>query len=353
MEGTNGNFYGTTEYGGAGQCYGTVFAVSSGGILTNLDFFDLAYEGFPVAGLVLDTNGYFYGSTLSDELFQMAGDGTLTVLYNISWHPGCQSTLLIGSDGDLYGTVAGGGAFCHGWVFCMTTNADFATVYSFTGGEDGAAPWGPLIQGSDGALYGATPSGGAHGFGTIFRLTTNGTLSVLYSFGTVTNWDGSARNGAQANGLLLGNDGNFYGTTASGGCNGKGTVFRLTPCGALTTLVYFDGTNGANPEAALVQGNDGYYYGTTANGGNSNAGTVFKLSVPSGLTALGQSNGMVCFSCSALVGQTYQMQFTSSLSPPVWQNVGGPIPASSPCLTFTNAIVAEQAFYRIVQLQDN
>jgi uncharacterized repeat protein (TIGR03803 family) len=351
VQGNNGNLYGTTEMGGSAypDDFGTIYEVTLGGTLYDLDAFGSDY-GPPLAGLVLDTNGYFYGATADYGVFQMASDGTLTTFYVLPWFPGCQNTLLIGADGNFYGVVGNNGAYGYGWVFCLVTNVGFANLYSFTGGADGANPGVPLIQGSDGALYGSTPSGGASGFGTVFRLTTNGTFSVLYSFGAVTNWDGSAQDGAQANGLLLGNDGNFYGTTASGGYNGDGTIFRLTPGGALTTLAFFDGTNGANPEAALVQGTDGYYYGTTANGGSNNAGTVFRMSVSPGLTAVSQSNGMISFCCSALAGQTYQVQYTSSLSPPNWLNLGSPILATGPGLNFTDAFTNCQGFYRIVQI---
>jgi uncharacterized repeat protein (TIGR03803 family) len=349
--GNNGNLYGTTQFGGLPEPddYGTIFEVTPSGGLTDLDAFGSDY-GSPAAGLVLDTNGYFYGATADYGIFQMAGDGTLETFYVLPWFPGCQNTLLIGADDNFYGVVGNNGTYGYGWVFCLVTNVGYSNIYSFTGGADGAVPDKPLIQGGDGALYGVTSGGGTDGFGTVFRLTTNGMFSVLYSFGAVTNWDGSALDGSQPNGLLQGNDGNFYGTTAAGGYNGNGTVFQLTPGGALTTLVLFNGANGANPEAALVQGNDGYYYGVTANGGGSNAGTIFKLSASPGLTALSQSNGMISFSCSALVGQSYQVQFTSCLNPPAWQNLGNPIQATSSCLTITDAIGPQQCFYRVVML---
>jgi uncharacterized repeat protein (TIGR03803 family) len=350
VAGNDTNFYGTTEFGGL-DGDGTVFEVTTAGSLTTLDAFSSIY-GWPVGALVLDTNGYFYGGTLMGDFFQMGSGGALTNLFDAPVEgTGFSSTLLIGADGNLYGASEDGGTNGDGYVFCLTTNGAFSTLYSFTAGADGANPGGPLIQDGDGAFYGSTTSHGANGFGTIFKLTTNGTLSVLYSFGSVTNWDGSAQDGEQANGLLLGNDGNFYGTTALGGYNGDGTVFRLTPKGEFTTMAFFDGTNGANPEAALVLGNDGYYYGTAANGGSNNAGMVFKLSVPPGLTGISHSNGMISFSSSALIGQNYQVQYASSLAPPNWQSLGDPMPATSPIITFTNAIGANQAFYRVVQLQ--
>jgi uncharacterized repeat protein (TIGR03803 family) len=237
-----------------------------------------------------------------------------------------------------------------GSVFQASTNGTLQTLYSFTGGNDGENPDASLVRGADGAFYGSTTASGMHGAGTLFRITTNGSFATFYEFGSVTNWDGSPLDGAVPNGLLMAGDGNFYGTTYSGGYLSQGTVFGITPGGALTTLVYFDGTNGANPAAGLVEGSDGALYGTTANGGSGNMGTVFRLTVPPGIRAISQANGVISFSCSALVGQSYQVQCTSCLNPPVWQNLGDPIQATSSCLTITDAIGPQQCFYRVVML---
>jgi uncharacterized repeat protein (TIGR03803 family) len=346
VEGAEGNFYGTTMAGGGqGDGTGSIFRITPGGALTTLDTFDYCgnWCGVLLGGLAVGSNGLFYGGSAGiseGNLFQMASDGTFTVLCSLT--PGCTATLLFATDGNLYGLSENGGTDTNGLVFCLTTNGSLTFIYSFTNGLDGGNPGGPLIQGGDGALYGTTTSGGANGLGTVFKLTTNGILSVLHSFNVF--------DGAQANGLLLGNDGNYYGTTAAGAYDNNGTVFRLTPDGRFCTLIYFDGTNGANPQAALIQADDGTYYGTTAFGGSNNAGTVFKLAVPPGLGAISQSNGMVSFSFSAVVGQTYQVQYTSNLTLPIWQNLGSPIQAAFSSVAFTDAIVAQQRFYRIVQL---
>src|SRR5690349_6521161 len=141
-------------------------------------------------------------------------------------------------------------------VLAIAATAQTLTpIYSFTNFP--AHPRANLLQGADGNFYGTTSQGGSRGDGTVFRVTTNGTLTALVSF--------TGGNGANPDaGLSLGSDGNFYGTTPSGGSFDYGTVFRVTANGGLTTLVRFKGTNGAAPLAGLTLGSDGYFYGTTS-----------------------------------------------------------------------------------------
>jgi uncharacterized repeat protein (TIGR03803 family) len=131
-----------------------------------------------------------------------------------------------------------------------------------------------LTLGHDGNFYGTTEQGGSAGYGTVFKVTTNGTLTTLAAF--------NSNNGASPYAALaLGNDGNFYGTTFYGGSSGDGTVFKVTTNGTLTTLVSFNGTNGASPYAALTLGNDGNFYGTTQGDDRGRfLGTVFRLLLP-------------------------------------------------------------------------
>ena len=149
--------------------------------------------------------------------------------------------------------------FTNGNVFSWNPGAPPANVYSFSGGPDGAVPVGSLVWGDDGAMYGATRYNSIRGLafnGTLFKVTTNGVLTTLYSLNFT---DGSY----PAAGLVLANDGNFYGTTEQGGPNDFGTLFRMTPDGSVSTLVLFDGFNdGASPVNALIQGSDGNLYGT-------------------------------------------------------------------------------------------
>jgi uncharacterized repeat protein (TIGR03803 family) len=166
----------------------------------------------------------------------------------------------------------------------------FTTLHAFDR-SDGEQPEAPLVQGTDGNLYGTTQYGGlgssSLGGGTVFRISPDGTQTKLYSFCT----QGLCTDGWLPWGLVLGSDGNFYGVTEFGGLGGVGgacypfgcgTVFEITPSGALTTLYRFDSVNGAYPKGGLVQGADRSFYGTTSSGGASAAciggcGTVFKI----------------------------------------------------------------------------
>ena len=154
------------------------------------------------------------------------------------------------------------------------------TLYSFTG-TDGNDPRAGLVQGSNGNFYGTTYYGGSDNVGTVFSITPAGVLTTLHSF-TGTGTDGKYVNAA----LVLGSDGNFYGTTNGGGNGGDGTVFSMTPAGVVTTLYSFSNTDGGIPEGTLVQSSDGNFYGTTSQGGSSNGGTVFSITPVGGLTTV-------------------------------------------------------------------
>ena len=206
-----------------------------------------------------------------------------------------EAALVQGSDGNFYGTTSGGGAYTNqygqglGTVFKISTNGALASLYSFTGTNDGATPYAGLVQGSDGNFYGTTESGGAHtnqygqGLGTVFKISANGAFTSLYSF------TGGNDGEYPYAGLVQGSDGSFYGTTEYGGTNGYGTVFKISAKGAYTHLYSFGGNDGANPEAALVQGSDGYFYGTTRGGGSYGpygGGTVFRITTTGALSTL-------------------------------------------------------------------
>jgi uncharacterized repeat protein (TIGR03803 family) len=179
-----------------------------------------------------------------------------------------------GTDGKFYGTTIRGGAYRLGTVFSITAMGMLTTLHSFDG-TDGANPYGKLAQATDGSFYGTTEAGGANGRGgTVFKITSSGVLTTLHSF------DGTDGANPYAE-LIQGTDGKFYGTTYYGGTNHEGTVFRITPGGMLTTLHSFAGhpTDGAHPTGGLIQDTDGSFYGTTNWGGAHARGTVFSLSV--------------------------------------------------------------------------
>ena len=202
-------------------------------------------------------------------------------------NPLAAAALTLGNDGNFYGTTQQGGNSGYGTVFQVTTNGTLTTLVNFNE-NDGAYPVAGLTLGSDGNFYGTTEYGGTNGgYGTVFKVTTNGTLTTLVSF-----------NGYPGNGkypwaaLTLGNDGNFYGTTSEGGPGpAGGTIFKVTTNGTLTTLVNFNENDGAYPVAALTLGNDGNFYGTTWEGGSYNGGTVFMVKANGTLTTLVSFNG--------------------------------------------------------------
>jgi uncharacterized repeat protein (TIGR03803 family) len=291
VQATNGNFYGTTAIDGGGA--GTVFRITPSGTLTTLHSFDGADGIAPVAGLVQATNGKFYGTTQQGgvdglgTVFKITAGGTLTMLYSFCAQNGCAdgaspyAGLVQGTNGNLYGTTShGGGANGGGTVFKITPSGTLATLHSFAGyPTDGANPQAGLVQATNGKLYGTTSSGGANGGGTIFKITPSGTLTTLHSF---DNTDGA---NPQA-GLVQAADGDFYGTTEYGGVSGWGTVFKITPSGTLTTLHSFNIADGELPVAGLVQATNGKLYGTTSSGGANGGGTVFKITPSGTLTTL-------------------------------------------------------------------
>jgi len=206
--------------------------------------------------------------------------------------PGAQSLgrLLLHSDGNYYGTTVSGGSLGHGTVFRMSAAGVVTTLLSFSGSvgsAPGSGPVGGVVEGADGALYGTTSAGGSSGFGLAFRITTAGVYSTLAIFSGT----GGAAPGSVPGPLVLHADGNFYGTTEAGGASGAGTVFQMTPAGAVTTLVEFTGTAGARPGAGPVGTlavNGSTLYGVTGTGGAANQGTIFKVTTAGAWTAMAE-----------------------------------------------------------------
>ncbi len=296
-QGSDGNFYGVTYYGG-GSNDGTVFKITPTGTLTTLYSFSGTDGANPLGGLVQGSDGNFYGATWygangNGTVFKITPSGTLTTLYSFSGTDGSGpfGSLVEGSDGNFYGTTGGGGSGNGGTVFKITPSGTLTTLYSFSG-TDGSYPYGGLALGSDGNFYGTTISGGTSNYGTVFNMTPSGTLTTLYSF--------SGADPYVYGGLVQGSDGNFYGTTYAGGTYGVGTVFSITPSGTLTSLYPFTDSytsvpDGELPYAGLVQGSSGSFYGTTTYGGGCGAGSIFEItpasggsSAPSGAAAVKQ-----------------------------------------------------------------
>ena len=281
IQGSDGDFYGTTNAGGSSND-GAIFKISPSG--TESVFY--SFVSVPYSGLVQGSDGNIYGTTASGgtsgrgTVFKITPSGIETVLHAFAKSGSDGQTpyagLIQGSDGNLYGTTYFGGANGFGTVFKVTPGGTETVLYSFAGGSDGEHPYAGVIQGSDGNFYGTTYQGGASGNGTVFKLTPSGTETVLFSFA-----GGSSDGANPEGGVIQGSDGNFYGTTLQGGASGLGSVFELTPGGTETILHTFAGgsSDGANPSANLVQGSDGNLYGSTGAGGTSGNGTFFKVTL--------------------------------------------------------------------------
>ncbi len=278
VQGTDGNFYGTTVGGGTNN-YGTVFKITPQGILTTLHNFNFTDGGAPYAALVQGTDGNFYGTTLdginvAGTVFKITPEGELTSLHTFNTTDGSYpyAALVQAKDGNFYGTTSEGGANSDGTVFKITSEGTFTTVHNFND-TDGRDPIAALVQASDGNFYGTTGAGGANGDGTIFRMTAGGTLTTFYSFCSKQNCtDGGVPGGP----VTQAADGNFYGTTTEGG-NGYGTIFKIDPQGELTTLYNSSQYGADSPTSTLLQASDGNLYGTSQAGGNYGGGTVYRL----------------------------------------------------------------------------
>jgi uncharacterized repeat protein (TIGR03803 family) len=299
VEGIDGNFYGTTQFGGANGL-GAVYQVTPQGALTTLYSFcnvSACTDGMqPFAGLRLGFDQNFYGTTIH-TVYRITTAGQLATLYTFCSQPNCAdgdvayATLVQAPGGDFYGTTYEGGAktlMCQsgcGTVFKITPLGALTSIYTFHG-KDGQGPIAGLVQGSDGNFYGTTSGGGTHGFGTVFKITPEGALTLLHSFGGA---DGAAPDAR----LLQASDGSFYGTTVSGGgANGDGAIFKITAAGKFTLLRTFNYANGAALYDSLVQASDGNFYGTTYTGGTAPnpcpgaCGTIFRLTPSGRLTTL-------------------------------------------------------------------
>jgi len=254
VQASDGNFYGTTFLGGAdnscpvwnGDGCGTAFKITPAGTLTTLYSFcdqpNCADGANPYAGLVQGSDGNFYGTAQyggnlgcdssgfgCGTVFKITASGTLTTLHTFDGPEGAwpYAALVRGSDGDLYGTASGGGTNNAGTIFKISTVGTLTTLYNFCSQPncaDGSIPENELVQASDGNFYGTVGGGGANSWGVVFKITPGGSMTTLYNF---CSQPYCADGGGPRAGLVQATDGNFYGTTTAGGTDGLGTVFRL------------------------------------------------------------------------------------------------------------------------------
>jgi len=285
--GKDGNLYGTTMWGGS-LSSGTVFKLTPAGALTTVWNFDNGTDGGapwypPLQNLV---DGDFYGVSNT----QYSGDyGAFyklvpttnppykeSVPINFNYTDGNDPNLPTqGTDGNFYGSTLSGGTKGLGLIYKTTASGVETIFHNFTGyatsNADGAYPIGVMVEGNDGAYYGVTWQGGSSNLGTVFKVASNGTYTLLHSF------TGHPDGAYPRSGLILGSDGNFYGTTLNGGTANDGAIYKVTPSGQVTILYNLCSQSGCadgfSPVIPLLQHTNGKFYGSTS--GNSLGGSYF------------------------------------------------------------------------------
>jgi uncharacterized repeat protein (TIGR03803 family) len=301
MQASNGNLYGTTRYLGA-HSNGTIFELTPAGKFTTLYSFcaqPSCTDGFrPVGALIQATNGKLYGLTAlggstncsngCGTMFQITLAGQFTSLFSFCAKTNCmkegrnpEAGLAEAPNGNFYGTTSGGGGKQEGTIFTITPAGALTKLYNFYSLPNGADGWGvetPLTLGDDGNFYGTTTAGGVNGGGTVFKITPAGQFTSIYSF---CSGSSCATGSIPLVPVVLGSDGNFYGTTWAGGDANDGVAFQVTPTGGYTELYSFCSEaacqDGYLPNGGIIQATNGAFYGTTELGGDSKCGSGVEL----------------------------------------------------------------------------
>lgn len=278
MKAQDGNLYGLTSSGGA-HGYGTLFRLFPTGGAGRIYSFESPNRTSPTRLVELNA-GEFYGTSAGygslGSIYRLTLSGVFTTLHTFTGSGDVydSESLVVGNDGNLYGACPTGGLgqppFDSGIVFRITPAGVFDVLHSFAGGLDGRRPWCGLVRTAEQTFRGITTEGGLHGKGTIFEITAQGALATIFHFSPSS--DGAGGAGA----MVELEDGNLYGATREGGPFGRGTIFRLTPEGELTTLYNFQGKEDRGYPGRLVLGPDGFLYGVTH--WAAGYATLFKIS---------------------------------------------------------------------------
>jgi uncharacterized repeat protein (TIGR03803 family) len=346
-----GNLYGTTNSGGASN-YGVVFKLAPGGAETVLHSFSGPDGRYSSAGLTADSAGNLYGVTYSGGAFdkgviyKLTLDGTFTVLHSfaggVADGANADTGVTVTSDGNIYGTTIMSGASDQGVLFRLSPDGTFTVLHSFPdSGTDGVYPKSPLTSDSAGNLYGTTSGGGPASGGTVFKVAPDGTYSTLYAF------QGGPADGQLPSGALVVDDGGYlYGATALGGASGVGTVYRLSPTGTETVLHSFSTTDGKYAFGGVIADAAGNLYGMTENGGVLGLGVVYKVSGGRPTDQTITFTGLPATATLDAAGP-YTLNATASSGLPVSYTVTGPATLSGATLTVTGAgtlvVTASQA----------
>lgn len=314
---TNGFLYGTTQGGGANGT-GTIFKISLSGTLTTLYSFPARESGGgeqPSGRLIQGADGNFYGTTYEGgsaglgTVFKMTPGGTVTILHSLGSDSDgndgelCDAGLVQASDGNFYGVAVDGGTLGNGDIFVVSSSGGYSIPFNFS---DGSQPAGDLVEGQEGVLFGTTQTGGNTEGGTAFSFTTGGSYLFLHAFTDAV--DGQSPEGA----LFVASNGTLYGTTSSGGANGGGTLFSMSTGGTVDTLAALNSSGATSPytpDGAFIQANDGNLYTTTNAGGTDGNGAVLQLKFSS---AIAGPVTLTASPASISLGQQFKLSYAVS-----------------------------------------
>ena len=344
IEGPDGNFYGTTGSGGTatGSGQGVAYKVTPGGVETVLHVFcstdsvTCADGEGPASALALGADGNLYGTTVSHgvngtaieggTLFQLTPSGTLTVIYSFCALANCADgnepygAPVQGADGNFYGTTVGGGAKRDGVIYQITPAGVLTVLHSFcvvSGCPDAYDTNNQLVEGPSSTFYGDGFQGGSYGNGSLYSITTAGAFTTLYSFCAASSSTCSDGSGP-AGGVILGSDGNLYGSTTSGGADTDGVAFQATTAGSVNTIYNFASVepDAVEPFGPMLQDSNGSFEGTSMGGGTGSAGAVYSLVGSPALAApvqLSLSSSTISLTQSATLSWSVSNAFSDSM----------------------------------------